>query len=99
MTWIDQTGYSRAERGNVPPRVWAIEGRDPLRLRVHRLHGIEGSWFASSELFTDRQLEAENADDAKAEALGILLFSLRSALAVYTAAANAGVATDGKEQA
>ncbi len=91
MTGIDQTSYSRNERGNAPPRVWAIEGRNPLRLRVHRLRGIEGSWFASSELFTDRQLEAENADDAKAEALGILLFSLRSVLAVYTAAANAGV--------
>jgi len=30
MTWIDQTSYSRNERGNAPPRVWAIEGRDPL---------------------------------------------------------------------
>lgn len=83
MKWKDDTSYSRSDTDRTP-RVWAVEG-DPLRLKVHRRHGIVGIWFASCDLFERRELIAKEAEAAQAEAVALVVARLQKALSTYDA--------------
>jgi hypothetical protein len=81
MKWKDETSFGRYDKDRTP-RVWAVVN-DPLRLKVHRLHGIDATWFASCDLFERRQLVNTEVEMAKLEAVALVTYQLRSALATY----------------
>lgn len=68
--WKDESSYSRGERGTREPSVWSLDSK-AIRLRVHRLHGVEGLWFLSCYglALENCQLDAIEIEPAKQEAL------------------------------
>jgi hypothetical protein len=81
MDWKDNTSYSRGDKVREPGVLAVVD--DPLRLKVHRWHGIENTWFASCDLFERRELKATELDAAKVEAVDMLVGALRQALYFY----------------
>jgi len=78
LTWKDVSSYSQGSRGKIEPTSWEAEIGD-LRLIVHRLHGIQGTWFWSChDVRVDRQeLDAQEAGDAQREAFNALTETVR----------------------
>ena len=73
MEWKDRSSYSQGQKQEDRiPTVWVAEFCG-LELVVHRLHGVEGAWFATCHRLQlkDRDLEATEPEAAKLEGLKV----------------------------
>lgn len=86
MNWIDESSYSRSQRGKAEPDIWSLKGA-PDRLTVHRYHGLDG-WFVTCRTlgFDVHQLEAEDVEAAKAEAIELVRERFKELVQQWSAA-------------
>jgi len=83
MEWVDESSYSRGQRGEVEPSVWELKGA-PGRLTVHRYIGLEGWFVTCRDLDLERhELRARGAEEAKQEALDLALDTITRKAAAW----------------
>ena len=75
--WEEVTTFSRGDKERIP-RIWELNA-DKLTITVHRhIHYLEDQWLLTCRPFYDCfELQCEDIDDAKFEALNIMLCELR----------------------
>lgn len=81
IEWKDESGYSRGERGNVPPTVLATKIMD-TRISIHRHIWYPKTWLLSSGDLNieNKDLKTDNFEEAKSIAINYLITYLEKYL-------------------
>lgn len=74
IKWIDNTSYSRGQRGETPPNILETT-IDGTRIIIHRYKDYPGTWlFTCYELNIEkRDLSTDDFEEAEGRAISLLL--------------------------